>query len=201
MLYAASCDEQCSATLTRIPRIPTSANLSGLRRVRKRRRTRGRRCQRVGSGRSARAASQIPRYGRGCGRIVTEPRTERQTAGTQKRPKEPSVRRSVSADASTCDSVPPYPGPRSRRRRCKHLRRRFRSVMAPSGKTNGTGGRRVWLWGYPRTSRLEAIPSALSTVRPRTRPRPVPATAWGQRSSGQRTSPGRTRIRPGRARR
>ena len=44
---------------------------------------------------------------------------------------------------------------RSRRRRCKHLRRRFRSVMAPSGRTNIRGRPRRWLWGYPRTSVTE----------------------------------------------
>ncbi len=84
---------------------------------------------------------------------------------------------------------------RSRRRRCKHLRRRFRSVMAPSGKTNDTGGQVVLAMGLSTNFAAgTAIPSALSTVRPRTRPRPVLATASAQRSSGQRTSPGRTRI-------
>ena len=42
---------------------------------------------------------------------------------------------SVSADASTCDSVFQLTPVRLLRRRCKHLRRRWRSAPAPSGKT------------------------------------------------------------------
>ena len=161
----------CSAiSLTTIPEMPTSANLLGLRRVRKRRRTRGRRCQRVALWAFGSGCVTDPSVRTGVGRIVIEPRMERQTADAQKRPKEPigppvrfrrckhlrlgsAVPRSVAAaaDASTCDVAfgPSWP-----------LRAKQRYGRPSS----------FWLWAYPRTSRAgTAIPSALSTVRPRTR--------------------------------
>jgi hypothetical protein len=59
---------------------------------------------------------------------------------------------------------------RSLRRRCKHLRRHLRSVMAPSGKTNSSGAEPGLAMGLSTNFGSRApIPSALSTVHPRTR--------------------------------
>ncbi len=100
-----------------------------------------------------------------------DPRTERQTAEHNETPE--GTNRSAGP-------FPPMQAPatrflrtpvRSRRRRCKHLRRRFRSVMAPSGKSNDTGARVALAMGLSTNLAAEPlIRSALSTVRPRTRP-------------------------------
>ena len=59
---------------------------------------------------------------------------------------------------------------RSRHRRCKHLRPRFRSVMAPSGRTNSTGAMAGLAMGLSTNfGPNRRIRSALSTVRPRSR--------------------------------
>ena len=90
---------------------------------------------------------------------------------------------------------------RSLRRRCKHLRRRLRSVMAPSGKTNTTGaGPRLAMGLSTNFEARVRIPCALSTVRPRTRWRKGWCRGIGARngprlaycSSGQRSPPGRS---------
>jgi hypothetical protein len=59
---------------------------------------------------------------------------------------------------------------RSRRRRCKHLRRRLRSVIAPSSKAHSKGAEPGLAMGLSTNfGRNRVIPSVLSTVRPRTR--------------------------------
>ena len=104
-----------------------------------------------------------------------------------------SIRCSVAADASTCDSVPSYPV-RPRRRRCKHLRRRGRSVHGPFGQDLLYGpGRQA---GYGVIHELGARTDHSSSVvhGPSTRPGtgdPGTTTDGGraQRSSGQIVRP------------
>ena len=188
----------CRATsLTTIPEMPTSANFDGLRRDRKRRRTRGRRCQRVASGRSVRARhGSLGADGRRRHRNRA-PRWSVKTRGHTETPEGTNrSARSVAVDASTYDSVPPYPGPNS-----TPLMQAPASSLpvrhGPFGQNQRYGRPgRLWLWGYPRTSRSgSADRRSLSTVRPRS-PRPSLSgrRPRGQRSSGQRDPPGRRAI-------
>ena len=73
--------------------------------------------------------------------------------------------------------------------------------MAPSGKTNDTGGQVVLAMGLSTNFAAgTAIPSALSTVRPRTRRRPCPGDGLGSALerpadlAGQDEDPGRVQL-------
>ena len=82
---------------------------------------------------------------------------------------------------------------RSRHRRCKHLRPRFRSVMAPSGRTNSTGAMAGLAMGLSTNfGPNRRIRSALSTVRPRSRWR-TGRGGWSRRGVNARLGVARRR--------
>ena len=147
---------------------------------------------RIAAGSRHRSVTAATGGGGGDAEGPRRPRTHRNARRNQ------SVRWSVSADASTCDSVPPYPGPSAAAADASTCDVAFGPSWPLRAKPTIRAAGSFWLWAYPRTSRLGRPFRARC---PRSVHGPgderVPATASGQRSSGQRTSPGRTRIPAG----
>ena len=141
-----------------------------------------------GRARSARRASQIPRV-----RAVRGHRNgalngaSNRAHGNARRNQ--TVRRPVSAMQAPATRFRRTPV-RRRHRRCKHLRRRFRSVMAPSGRPNN---RAAGIPGYGVIHELQALVTNEGRC-PRSVHGPGPAdVGWGRGERGprgRRRSPG-----------